>query len=99
MSSVIIELLPLFEAPLTVMISNWLYDPRLIVPVSELLILYSVPVLVKLMIVPVLSAMCDFDDSNVVLVCAICCYLLSLCVVDFQLDRINIDTVFVWYGT
>ena len=46
-----VELLPLFEAPLTVIRSNWLYEPRLIVPVSELLILYSVPVLVKLIIV------------------------------------------------
>ena len=34
-------------------------------------ILYSVPVAVKLISVPVTFAMCDFDASNVVLVCAI----------------------------
>ena len=34
-------------------------------------ILYSVPVAVKLIFVPVTLAICDFDASSVVLVCAI----------------------------
>ena len=34
-------------------------------------ILYSVPVAVKLMSVPETFAICDFDANNVVLVCAI----------------------------
>ena len=41
-------------------------------PVLELLILYSVPVFVKLITVDAVGvAMCDFDANNVVLVCAI----------------------------
>jgi len=38
-------------------------------------ILYSLPVAVKLISVPVTFALCDFDANTVVLVCAICCYL------------------------
>ena len=38
-------------------------------------ILYSVPVAVKLISVPVTFALCDFDAYIVVLVCAICYYL------------------------
>ena len=67
-----VVLFPLVDAPVIVIKSNWLYAPKLVVPVLELLILYSVPVFVKLTTVDAVGvAICDFDASNVVLVCAI----------------------------
>jgi len=66
-----VELFVLLDAPVTVIRSYWLYVPKLTVDVEELLILYRVPVLVKLMIVPDLLSMWSLSDSMLVLVCAI----------------------------
>src|SRR6056300_488704 len=66
-----VELFVLLDAPVTVIKSYWLYVPKLTVAVSELLILYSVPVLVKLITVPDLSALWFLSDNMLVLVCAI----------------------------
>jgi hypothetical protein len=58
----------LFDVPVTV-IRSLTAKPAKLVVVD--VILYSEPVAVKLMSVPVTFAMCDLDASNVVLVCAI----------------------------
>ena len=58
----------LFVVPVTVIRS---LTAKPLSAVLALVILYSEPVAVKLMSVPVTFAMCDFDASSVVLVCAI----------------------------
>ena len=68
-----VKVLLLFEVPVTVIRSLTL-NPAKLVLVD--VILYSDPVAVKLISVPVTFAMCDFDAKNVVLVCAILLFIL-----------------------